>query len=124
MLSQNPQFSKYARNAEGVKYLFKVVDKQRTEALKRGAGRALETIFGEPLSEEEITRLKTLVKGSSTITDTQLKKGLGNAYMPDTSTRTRKKSDAESNVDAEIKEAVEKGDVDATIDAVFKRALA
>lgn len=121
MLSQNPQYKQYTTTAKGVKYLFQVADKQRSESLKRSAGKALESILGEPLGEETITRLKTLIKGNSTTTTQQ---GLGDAYMPDSaSTKTGKNTDSETDFEAEINDAAGKGDVDSTIDAVFKQAL-
>lgn len=115
-----PQLSTTSR---GVKKLFELGDKLRTESLRKNAGKALESIFGEPLSEEEINKLRTLVKGDKAIKTTT---NLSNAYMPDTSTSTKLGSDQNQkpNNELQIKELVEKGDVDGVINALIKRRLA
>ena len=122
MLSQNPQYAHLSRTAGGVKKLFEIGDKLRTEQLKKSAGIALESIFGEPLGPEEINRLKTLVKGSKTSTQTPNT----NAYMPDidTSTMTGAEQNQKPSYDTKMTEAVKKGDVDGTIDALFEGILA
>lgn len=116
-----PQLSSTSR---GVKKLFEIGDKRRAEDMRKNAGRALETIFGEPLGEQEIARLKTLVKGNAQQPNSQSNL---NAYMPDTSTSTRTGSDiADQNqkLDLEIRQGADKGDVDGVIAALFKRQLA
>ncbi len=120
------EYPQLSTSARGVKKLFELGDKLRTEQLKKSAGKALESIFGEPLGEEEIARLRTLVKGDkSQQKQTQTKTNM-NAYMPDTSTSTRTGADQNQNpnFDLKINESVKQGDVDGVIDAIFKRALA
>jgi len=121
--SVSRQYPQLGTTPRGVKKLFELGDKLRTENLKKNAGKALESIFGEPLGEEEITRLRTLVKGDKVVQQSQSR---SNAYMPDTSTSTKSGSqtDQKPNYDTKLSEAVEKGDVDGAIEAVFKRQLA
>jgi len=118
------EYPHLATTASGVKKLFQHGDKLRTEQLRKNAGRALESIFGEPLGEEEIARLRTIVKGDKgkqTNTNNNL-----DAYMPDTSTSTRSGSDADRKPDnaLKMKQAVERGDVDGVIKTMFDGLMA
>jgi len=117
------EYPQLARTPRGVRKLFELGDKLRTENMKRNAGKALESIFGEPLGAEEITRLRTLVKGDKAITQQNYQT---NAYMPETSTSIKSGSDQNRNptYEMELKESVEKGDVDGTIAALFKKQMA
>jgi len=116
------EYPNLATTPGGVKKLFQLGDKLRTEHLKRNAGKALESIFGEPLSEEEITKLRTLVKGE------KAKKTTNNtdAYMPDTSTSTRTGStdDQKQTSEADIEKAAKAGDVDGVLRAKFAQLMA
>lgn len=116
-----PQLSSSSR---GVKKLFELGDKRRNEDLRKNAGKALESMFGEPIGEEEIARLKTLIKGTKS--QTQQSQSNLNAYMPDTSTSTQtgQTQNRNQNTEAAIDEAVKKGDVDGTISALFKGLMA
>ena len=117
------EYPRLSTSPRGVKKLFELGDKLRTDNLKKSAGKALESIFGEPLSDEEINKLRTMVKGDKAIRKDQ---NLTNAYMPDTSTSTRtgSESDRKPNYDDKLNDAVNKGDVDGTIDALFEGVLA
>lgn len=117
------EYPNLARSSRGVKKLFELGDKLRSENMKRNAGKALESIFGEPLGDAEITRLRTLVKGDKAITQQNFQ---SNAYMPDTSTSYKSGSDQNRipNVESELNESVKKGDVDGTLNALFKKVLA
>jgi len=117
------QYPQLATSPTGVKKLFQFGDKLRQDALKKNASKALESIFGEPLNDEEISKLRKMVKGDKAIAKTN---NNSDAYMPDTSTSTRKGNDTDnrSTPDHELKEAVEQGDVDGAIAAIFKRQLA
>lgn len=116
------QYPQLATSPTGVKKLFQFGDKLRQDALKKNASKALESIFGEPLNDEEITKLRKMVKGDKAIKQTN---NNSDAYMPETSTSTRKGADSEkSNVDHDLDKAVEQGDVDGAIAAIFKRQLA
>jgi hypothetical protein len=119
------QYPQLSTSARGVKKLFELGDKLRTEELKQSAGKALESIFGEPLGEEEIARLRTLVKGEKAQVQTQSKNNM-NAYMPDTSTHTRTGADQNQNpnFDLKIHESAKKGDVDGVIKSLFSKAMA
>jgi len=116
------QYPNLSVTPRGVKKLFEMGDKLKVENLKKGTSKALESIFGEPLGEEAITKLRTLVKGES---QKQPQSNM-NAYMPDTSTSTRSGADQNQKptLDRQIGESAEKGDVDGVIKSVFKKALA
>lgn len=107
---------------KGVKKLFEMGDKLRTEHMKKNTGKALEAVFGEPLGDEAIARLRAIVKGGNTPPT----KSNTNAYMPDTSTATRAEPGQNQNLtyENEISNGVKQGDVDGVIAAIFKRQLA
>ncbi len=116
-------YPQLARSPKGVRKLFELGDKVRSDQFKRNADKALDVFFGEPLTDEEKTKLRTMVKGSKSQTQTQTNR---NAYMPDTSTSTKTGSqlDRTPDYDSEINEAASKGDVDGVISATFRRKLA
>jgi hypothetical protein len=107
-----------------VKKLFELGDKLMKTQREKNASKALESIFGGPLDEEGINKLRTLVMGDKAIQ--QNKQFNQNAYMPDTSTSTRSGSEMNRNpnYEVDINESVKKGDVDGVIGAIFKKALA
>lgn len=112
-----------ARSSKGVRKLFEMGDKLRSETLKRSASKAIESFFGGPLTDEQINRAKTLILGEKGI---QRQTSNSNAYMPDTSTSTRSgsESDRKPILESRLDEAVNKGDVDGTINALFAKTLA
>jgi len=116
------QYPQLASTPAGVRKLFQFGDKLRQDALKKNASKALESIFGEPLGEEEIVKLRRMVKGDKAIKPNN---NISDAYMPDTSTSTRTgaESDRKTN-ETDIDERASKGDVDGTIAAIFNAALA
>ena len=118
------EYPQLATSTRGVKKLFELGDKLMKTQREKNASKALESIFGGPLDEEGITRLRTLVMGDKAIQ--QNKQFNQNAYMPDTSTSTRSGSEMNrnQNYDTDIKESVKLGDVDGVIGAIFKKALA
>ncbi len=117
------EYPQLTTTGKGVRKLFELGDKLRSDQLKRSAGKALEAVFGEPLGDEEINKLRMLVKGDKAI---KIKTNLTDAYMPDTSTSTRTGSDTDRkpNLELQIKDSVEKGDVDGVIKGLFKSILA
>jgi hypothetical protein len=117
------QYPQLTTTSRGVKKLFELGDKLRTDNLRRNAGKALESIFGGPLNEEQTTKLRTLVMGDKAIMQQNLNT---NAYMPDTSSSTKSGSDQnqQPNSDQIIKESVKKGDVEGVIKGIFNKALA
>jgi len=117
------EYPQLATTSRGVKKLFELGDKLRQDNLRKSAGKALESIFGEPLNDEEINKLRTMVKGDKAI---KQRTDQTNAYMPDTSTSTKSGSDQNQkpNTELKIKEFVQKGDVDGVIDALFEGVLA
>jgi len=122
MVSQNPQYQHLSTTPQGIRQLFKMGDKLRKENLTKNISVGLESLFGEPLDEEQITNLRELVKGKKT----KQKQTNNNAYMPDidTSTITGSEQNQKPGYDVKMTEAVKKGDVDGTIDALFKGILA
>lgn len=121
VISQYPQL---AQSGRGVAKAFQLGDKLRKDALKQSTSMALESVFGGPLSDEEITRLQKLIKGDKDLT--QIKTNLNDAYMPDTSTSTRQSSTTERKVDSKsvIAEKVDKGDVDGVLSEMFRNIMA
>ena len=119
------EYPQLSTSARGVKKLFQLGDKLRQDNLRKNAGKALESIFGEPLSEEEISKLRALVKGDKAVQQLT-KQNISNAYMPDASTSTKLGSDQDRkpNYDERISESAKKGDVDGTIEALFQGVLA
>ena len=117
------EYPQLATTSRGVKKLFELGDKLRQDNLRKGASKALEAVFGEPLNDEEINKLRTMVKGDKAI---KQRTDQTNAYMPDTSTSTKSGSDQSQkpNTELKIKESVQKGDVDGVIDALFEGILA
>jgi hypothetical protein len=115
-LASNPQYANLGKTPAGVRRLFKEADKLRSQQLKQNSRKSLEHIFGEPLTDEHLARLKATVIGE---TKTKTSK---DAYMPDTSTSTKSgsESDAERNSNAVISESVNKGDVDGVLNEMFK----
>ena len=118
------EYPHLARTAVGVKKLFDLGDKRRMETMRRVSFKALEPIFGGPLSEEQIAKLREIVKGSGT--PQQQKQFNSNAYMPDTSTSTKSGMDQNRtpNIESDIDESVKKGDVDGVIASIFRKQLA
>jgi len=118
------EYPHLVKTGRGVRKLFERADKVRTEETKKGAYKSLELILGEPPTEEQITKFKTLIKGEST-EQPKVDTAKGDAFMPDTtsSTHTGADQDQKKTFKKDLSEAVEKGDVDGAIEAVFKEAL-
>ena len=117
------QYPNLAKSGRGVAKAFKLGDKLRKDALKQSTSIAIASIFGEPLNDEEIAKLKALVKGDKTITDNKNKSN-SNAYMPDTSILTRNRTGTKPDADDEIIIAKNKGDVDGVLNGIFKTLVA
>jgi len=119
-LSQNPKYANLARSAVGVKRLFKEADKLREQNLVQNSRKALEHVFGETLDEEHLAKLKKVVFGEKQTNQSN------DAYMPDGSTSTQSAADQnqKQDVSAEIRESVNKGDVDGVLDTMFKDIVA
>jgi len=115
------EYPNLARTPVGVRKLFELGDKRRMESLRKNANKALESIFGGPLNDEETQRLVKLVKGDKA---TQQQTSNLNAYMPDTSTSTMSGQNQNQlpNADLKIKESVKKGDVDGVIRGLLEKA--
>lgn len=112
LLSQ--QYPQLVTSTAGVKKLFQLGDKLREEQQRTQAFKAVKAVFGEDVDFE---KFKQLIKKDSTGSNTN------NAYMPDTSNMSGNRSESQTgnNYDAEIKEAVSKGDADAVIKGLFKQ---
>ena len=118
------EYPQLATSRKGVKKLFELGDKLMGDYRKKNASKALESILGSPLGEEEINKLRTLVKGDKAIPLNQ--QFNSNAYMPETSTSTKSGSDRNQmpNYESQMEEKSKKGDVDGVIDALFRKHLA
>lgn len=117
------QYPNLAKSGRGVTKAFKLGDKLRKDALKQSTSMAIASIFGEPLNDEEIAKLKALVKGDKTITDNKNKINL-NAYMPDTSSLTRNRPESTTAANDDIKSTAKKGDVDGVLNKMFETIMA
>ena len=118
------QYPNLGMSARGIKKAFELGDKLKKDMLKQTTNMALESVFGEALTEEEQQRLIKLVKGDKRIKGNKPNKS--DAYMPDTSMSNRRSSDARPETDAETKqsEAAAQGDVDGVLDAMFQDIVA
>ena len=116
MLATKPQNAHLGKTPAGVRVLFKEADKLRSQQLQQNSRKSLEHIFGEPLTDEHLAKLKTMVIG-----DGKTKFKQNDAYMPDgsTSTKSAPESDSDKENSGAIKEAVKKGDVDGVLDEMF-----
>ena len=115
---KNPQLG---TSPAGVRKLFKEGDKLKKASQKKNAAQALESVFGEPLSEEQLDNLRTLVKGDKPKSTQNL-----NAYMPDIDSSTKTGADVDQKIDLEgqITNAEKSGDIDGVIKGLFHKALA
>lgn len=114
MVSQ--QYPQLVTSTAGVRKLFQLGDKLRAEQQKARAFQAVKAVFGEDV---DLEKFKQLIKKDSTGSN-----NTNNAYMPDISNSVGNRTEANTgnNADAEIKEAVSKGDPDAVIRGLFKQA--
>lgn len=119
------QYPRLAKSAIGVKKAFELGDKLRSDTLKKQGAKYMESLFGRPLNEKEIAKLKTLVLEDQSIQNTP-QTNITNAYMPETSTSTRTGFDQNQQpiFDRQIKESADKGDVEGTIKSIFQKVLA
>jgi len=114
------QYPNLGRSVNGIKKAFQYGDKLRKENLKQSASKNLEAIFGEPLSEEQISNLRQLVTGKK-----ESKTDISNAYMPDTTSTTHTQNQNQRpDYDKTMTDAVNNGDVDGVISGIFQRVLA
>ena len=120
VLQQYPQLQ---NSAVGIKKAFAYGDKLRASVIKQSSSKLMETLFGEPLNEEELENLKQIVKGKKQTT--KPRSSNSNAYMPDTDTSTNRTPDLNQNldIDAKIAESERKGDVDGVLDGMFQKIL-
>jgi len=116
------QYPHLASSPQGVRNLFKQADKTRTEYRKKSAYKSLEYIFDGPLTEEQMARLKEVV-GTGKKQPEQQKESISGAYMPDSSGLRAGLQNQNPNFDAEIDKHAKEGDVDATIQTLFKKHL-
>lgn len=122
MLAKNPQYAHLTATPAGVRKLFQMGDRLRDEQLQTSTKKALENVFGGPVDDEAIAKLRTLIKGGGGKTQNDT----NNAYMPDSSTSTQTGADANTGPDyeAKVRQAVQKGDIDGVLDGMFKDILA
>jgi hypothetical protein len=110
------QYPQLVTSTAGVRKLFQLGDKLRMDEQKSSALKAVKAVFGDDVDFE---RMKTLLK-KDTVPGVN---NNNNAYMPDTSNTGGNKSESNPvvNIDAEINEAVSKGNPDAVIAALFRQ---
>jgi len=123
------QYPHLTKSPAGVSKLFEQADKVRKDRTKTIGIRTMEAIFGQPLNQGQLEKLGQLIgiageKGEQTGqsgTNVNLNSG---AYMPDSSSVSRNRSGTGTPThDDKIRDAANKGDVDATIDALFQKVL-
>lgn len=101
----------------GVRALFQVGDKMRTDAMKRNAEKSVKMLFGEDV---DFMKFAALVKKDQQPENNQ---GKDLAYMPDSTGAFRTGTESgQVNFDKSIDDAVGKGDVDTVLDGIFKKA--
>lgn len=112
------QYPQLTTSAQGIRKLFQLGDKMRDDHTRKNMGKALESLFGEPLAEEEITKLRTLVKGEEAKSQTQIST---NAFMPDTThPGTEASTDTTAEIQKQIEERKNAGDVDGVLEGMFR----
>lgn len=100
----------------GVRMLFQVGDKMRTDAMKRNAEKSVKMLFGEDV---DFQKFSALVKKDQQPDNNQ---GKDLAYMPDSTGAFRTGTESgQVNFDKSISDAVGKGDVDTVLDGIFKK---
>jgi len=123
VVSMNPGL---INSAAGIRKAFELGDQQRQNDLRAQGERFLKMTFGD---ETDIEALKKQFKKN--VTSPSSTGGGGNninqsfTYMPETGmhTGTRPQTD-KTGYQAQINESASKGDIDATVDAVFRNVLA
>lgn len=120
IVAQNPGL---INSIAGIRKAFELGDQRRQQDLRAQSERILKMTFGDDV---DIEKLKTQFKKNGTLpTDTGSNINPNLAYMPDTGMHTGIRTQT-GNVghDAQIAESANKGDVDATVAAVFNKMLA
>lgn len=112
------QYPGLLKTGNGVRKLFELGDKKRTENLRVTAERAMKLTFGDNIDIEQMRA--AFAKKPNQQQNTNL------AYMPDTGSATSQLRPQTGNtgIDSQIKEAAAKGDIDMAIAGVFKKMLA
>lgn len=120
--TQHPNLT---QTAAGVKKLFGEADKLRIENAKKSADKAMEHLFGRPLTDEDKTKIRGIIGegDTQTQTDTTTKPNAG--YMPDSTSSVRTGSDVNTKPDlsAEIEEAKKAGDHVRVTELLMQQAL-
>jgi hypothetical protein len=108
------QYPQLVTSSAGVRKLFQIGDKLRSEQQKQQAVKAVKAVFGEDVDFE---KFRQVLKKDSSPTG-----NINNAYMPDTTGAIGNRTESQpTNVTSEITEAVKKGDPDAVIKGLFKQ---
>lgn len=100
----------------GVRMLFQVGDKMRTEAIKRNAEKSIKMLLGEDV---DMQKFASLVKKDQ---QPDNKQGMDLAYMPDSTGAFRTGTETgQVNYDKSISDATAKGDVDTVLENIFRQ---
>jgi len=114
MLSQS--YPQLLNSGQGVRKLFELADKHRSDDIQRQANTALEVAFGK----DGVSKLRNLLQG----TGNQTQQNINNAYMPDNTTSgTMTKATGDNPYERQIAESVQKGDVDSVLKGIFNQVL-
>ena len=110
------QYPQLAVSAPGVKKLFEMADKYRKVEYQKRGMEFVRAVVGEDVDFE---KFKSLVKKDQSAQTQQI----NNAYMPDTTTsnRTGTEPDKTNAHEAEIQNAVNKGDIDGVLNGLFRK---
>lgn len=114
------QYPNLGRTPGGIKKAFKQGDKLRQMRLKDTTDKMMKAVFGDDITPEQIANFKETLKGGKPKTTNS------DAYMPETDTSTvdTKNQNQRPDVEAEITEYAEKGDLDGVLNAQFKAIMA
>jgi hypothetical protein len=115
-MAARQMYPNLVNSSQGVRMLFQVADKMRTEDLKRNAEKSVKMLFGEDV---DFQKFRELVKKDG---QPDNKQGMDLAYMPDSTGAFRTGTDTgQVNFAKSIDDAVGKGDVDTVLDAIFRQ---
>lgn len=103
-------------SGQGVRMLFQMADKMRTDDLKRNAEKSIKMLLGEDV---DMQKFASLVKKDQ---QPDNKQGMDLAYMPDSTGAFRTGTDTgPTDLDKSSSDAAEKGDVDTVLANLFRK---
>lgn len=121
-ISNDPRYSHLTKSKAGVRKMFEMAGKYMEQSMKTNARQALETLIGGPVDDEGMAKFSEMIRSKKQ--QQQTSQQANNAYMPEVTMGTHTVENQKISVDTDIKNAVDKGDVDAVLQGLFKKALA